>query len=136
MSQEKGSAAVELVLVTPVLVVLLLFVVMLGRIASARAGVDAAARDAARAASIARSADQSRADGEAAAVATLRDRGITCRGFQVEVDTTEFRPDASVTATVTCEADLSDLTLLNVPTSATMTGRFSEPIDSFRGVAS
>lgn len=46
MRPERGSAAVELVLVTPVLVVLMLFVVAGGRLASTRAEVDAVARDA------------------------------------------------------------------------------------------
>ncbi len=46
--RERGSASVELVLMTPVLIVLLLFVVALGRLAAARGEVDAAARDVAR----------------------------------------------------------------------------------------
>ncbi len=53
-ARERGSAAVELVLATPVLVALMLLAVAGGRLASARGEVDAAARDAARAASIGR----------------------------------------------------------------------------------
>ena len=53
MSDARGSASLELVLVTPVVLLLLLFVVCAGRLAEARADVDRAARDAARAASIA-----------------------------------------------------------------------------------
>ena len=51
---ERGSAAVELVLLTPLLVSLMLFVVALGRMASAEGTVDDAARDAARSAANAR----------------------------------------------------------------------------------
>ena len=44
-ARERGSASVELVLVTPVLIALLLFVVALGRLAGARGEVDAAGAD-------------------------------------------------------------------------------------------
>lgn len=134
MSLDRGSATVEIVVVTPVLLALLLFAVFLGRLASARDGVDAAARDAARAASIARSSDESEAAGRDAASSALVGRGVTCRRLVVGIDSSDFRPDATVTATVTCTADLSDLTLIGVPATRTITARFSEPVDTYRGV--
>lgn len=51
---ESGGVTVELVLLTPLLLLMLLFVVALGRTVSARLDVDGAAAQAARAASIAR----------------------------------------------------------------------------------
>ncbi len=45
MRAEAGSSTVELVLLTPLLVLFMVFVVALGRLASARAEVDGAARD-------------------------------------------------------------------------------------------
>ncbi|MDQ3643440.1 MAG: pilus assembly protein, partial [Actinomycetota bacterium] len=87
MKDQRGAAALELVLVTPALVLLLLFVVSVGRLAQARADVDAAARDAARAASFARGPDSARDDGLAAAAARLRAGGVTCRSHGVQVDT-------------------------------------------------
>jgi Flp pilus assembly protein TadG len=48
-----GSMTVEFVIVVPVLIVLILFLVMAGRVSEARGQADGAARDAARAASIA-----------------------------------------------------------------------------------
>ena len=53
-SRERGSAAAELVLVTPFLILLLLFAVAAGRLVQARLDVDSAAQQAARAASLAR----------------------------------------------------------------------------------
>jgi Flp pilus assembly protein TadG len=50
---DRGSMTVEFVIVVPVLLVLLLFLVMAGRVEEARGQADGAARDAARAASIA-----------------------------------------------------------------------------------
>ena len=53
LRDERGAVATELVLLTPLLIVMLLFVVALGRLAGARINVDGAAAQAARAASIA-----------------------------------------------------------------------------------
>lgn len=132
---ERGSAAVELVLVTPVLVVLLLFVVLLGRLTSARADVDAAARDAARAAAIARSGTDARTRAGAAAEATLTANGVTCRRLTVAVDTADFTPGGTVAANVSCVVDLSDLAGLRVPASRTVAARFVAPVDLYRGLS-
>ena len=66
---ERGSATVELVILTPLLILLLLFVVALGRLAGARIDVDGVAAQAARAASIARSP-------QAAMSSRATDRGV------------------------------------------------------------
>ena len=68
---ETGSAAVELTLLTPLFVLFLLLVVAAGRMATARADVDGAARDAARAASDARDAASADRASREAASATL-----------------------------------------------------------------
>jgi Flp pilus assembly protein TadG len=136
MTDQRGAAELELVLVTPALVLLLLFVVSVGRLAQARADVDAAARDAARAASIARGPDSARDDGLVAATARLRAGGVTCRSLGVQLDTRRFAPGGSVTANVTCSVDLADLTSLRVPASRTISARFSEPVDTYRGATS
>jgi Flp pilus assembly protein TadG len=131
--RETGGASLELVLLTPVFLVLLLLVVAGGRLALARERVDAAARDAARSGTIARTAEQARADAINAATARLEDEGVTCRSLDVVVDTQEFAPGGSVTATVTCTVDLGDLTLLGMPGSRTVTSTAVETVDRFRG---
>jgi Flp pilus assembly protein TadG len=130
---ERGSAAVELVLLTPVLLVLLLFVVAVGRIAQARADVDAAARDAARAGTVARGSDSATDAAESAALARLTEGGVACRELDVDVDTSAFRPGGSVRATVTCAVDLGDLTLLRLPGAREVSASFVEPVDFYRG---
>jgi Flp pilus assembly protein TadG len=130
---DRGSASLELVLITPALIVLLLFVVFVGRLEQARGDVDRAARDAARAASIARSSDEARSQGEAAARSTLQSGGVTCRGLTVAVKVDDFAPGGSVAATVTCDVDLADVALLGVPGRRTLTAAFSEPVDVYRG---
>lgn len=131
---DRGSASLELVLITPALLALLLFVVLAGRVAEARGDVDRAARDAARAASLARSSMGAGADGEAAARATLAEGGVSCARLDVSIDTANFVPGGSVAATVTCTVDLRDLSLLGVPGSRTLTAEFSHPVDTYRGL--
>jgi len=131
----QGSASVELVLATPVLVALMLLAVAGGRLATARGDVDAAARDSARAASIARSAISAERDGRAAAEATLGDRNVTCRALTVTVDLTDYQPGGTVTSTVTCGVDLADLTGLGIlPGVRSVSSSFTEPVDRFREV--
>ena len=132
---ERGAATTELVVLTPVLVVMLLFVVALGRVASAGADVDTAARDTARAAANARSAPTAQAWGDSAARSTLREGGVTCRNLTVDISTGDFRPDGNVTATVACTVDLGDLSGLRLPARHTITARFTAPVDHYRGVS-
>ena len=132
---ERAAATIELVLLTPVLIVMLLFVVALGRVASARQDVDAAARDAARAAANARSASAASADGNTAARAALGEGGVTCRTLAVDVRISDFRADGFVTASVSCTVDLGDLTGLHIPGSRSITSSFTVPIDQYRGVS-
>jgi len=131
-NRDAGSASLELVLLTPLLLLLLLFVVLGGRYAQARADVDAAARDAARAGSFARDPSSAKAAAGEAARSRLTEGGVTCRVLDVSLDTSDFRAGGSVAATVTCTVDLSDLTGLGVPVSRTISANFAEPIDEFR----
>ncbi len=133
---QDGSAATELVLVTPVLVVLLLFVVALGRLSAAQGDVESAARDAARAASTARTAAAAHDAGLEAAAAQLADRGISCSQLTVWVDTSAFRADGFVNSSVSCTVDLGDLSGVGLPGSRTLTAAFTAPIDRYVGVES
>lgn len=134
-TKERGSASMELALITPAVLVLLLFVVAGGRLVLARERVDAAARDAARAGTIARSGSTAEADARRAADARLAGAGVTCRTLDVNVDVTDFRPGGTVTTTISCTVDLADLTLLGVPGTRTITSTAVETVDTFRGVA-
>lgn len=134
-SPQRGSATVELAILAPVLVLLLLFVVMVGRLVLARQEVDAAAADAARAASVAQSA---RAATQAASDAASRDLsgdGVTCSPFAASVDTSHFVPGGDVTVEVRCTASLSGLSLLRLPGSQTLVSSSVAPIDLYRSVS-
>ena len=131
---DRGSATVELVLLTPLLIVMLLFVVALGRVASARQEVDAAARDAARAAANARSSTGAQTAGEDAAHAALSQQSVTCRDLQVQIRD-DFHAGGVVTARIECTVALGDLVGLGVPGSRTITASFVAPVDQYRGTS-
>lgn len=132
-SKERGGAAVEVVLVTPLLLILLLFMVQLGRFAVARTDLDGAARDAARAASLERSQSGADASARNAAETALASREVTCRTLDVSLDA-DFSPGGWVAAEVSCTVDLSDLSLLAVPGTKSMSSRFVSPLETFRGL--
>lgn len=132
---EQGSATAELVLVTPLLILILVFVVALGRLTSARIEVDSAAAQAARAASMAWSPQSTNQVARQSAAATLSGDHVTCAHLDVSVDTTEFVPGGSVSVTVSCGVDLSQLTGLDLPTTQTISSEAVSPLDRFRSVA-
>jgi len=135
-SPQDGSAAVELTILAPVLVVLLLFVVAVGRLVLAHQEVEAAAFDAARAASIASSAAGAQLAANQAASTDLAGHSITCAHLSTSVDTTEFTPGGVVKVEVSCTASLSGLALLALPGSETLTSQATAPVDVYRQVFS
>jgi Flp pilus assembly protein TadG len=132
---ERGSAAVEITLLTPLLVIMLLFVVFLGRVTGAQAAISDAAHQAARAASIAPTPATAAAQAQQAAATALSGRGLACQHFTVTMDLGGFRPGGTVRATVTCTTGLSDLALLDVPGRATLSASFTSVIDTYRSRA-
>ena len=129
---ERGSVTAELVLLTPLLILLLLFVVALGRLSGARLDVDGAAAAAARAASIARDPTTATAMAQQTATAALGSDHVTCAQLTVNTDTSQFAPGGSVAVTVTCHVALSDLTGLRLPASESVTSTASSVVDTYR----
>lgn len=83
---QRGSVTVELVLLTPLLILVLLFVVALGRLAGARLQIDTAAGQAARAASLARNPATAIQLAQRTAAASLTGAHLTCAQLAVNVD--------------------------------------------------
>ncbi|TXC95284.1 TadE/TadG family type IV pilus assembly protein [Streptomyces sp. ISID311] len=123
----------EMVLVTPLLMVVLLVVVALGRLADARLVVDDAAHQAARAVSLARNERAARIQAGRTAATALKEAGATCRGPSVTVTTGGLTPGANVSARVSCAADLGDLTHTGMPGRVRLVGTAVSAVDSFRG---
>lgn len=129
---ERGTAAIELVLITPVLLVILLFVVGLGRMAHARQQVESVAADAARAASLERNTALSADAARTAAEASLDAGGVSCTGLQVDVDISDYQPGGQVRVEVSCTAQLGDVALSGLPGSRLFTASSTVPIETFR----
>jgi len=128
-------AVLELVLLVPVFLVLVLMAVAMGRLGQARQDIDAVARDAARAGSIARSADDAEDAARAAADDVLATHNLTCANLAVNVDTAEFRPGGWVRVDVSCTISFSDLTGLWAPGEKVMSARGLAVVDSYRRAA-
>lgn len=133
---DRGSVALETVIVAPALLLLIGVLVFAGRVTLAQQAVDAAGMDAVRAASIARSSGEAAGDARAAATATLANKQLHCRSTSVSVDTSGFGAPvgtpASTAVTVRCTVDLGDLALPGIPGSRTMTARATSPLDTYR----
>ena len=99
--RDRGSMTVEFVLLAPLLLGLMLFLVLAGRVVEAHGQADGAARDAARAASVARSLPAA----QAAADQAVRDDVRGMCGLPVLQG---YAPgSAAVTVTLRCQLDLS-----------------------------
>ncbi|MGH8996496.1 MAG: TadE/TadG family type IV pilus assembly protein [Acidimicrobiales bacterium] len=132
---ESGAVSTELVLLTPLLILMLLFVVALGRLSGARLDVDGAAAQAARAASIARDPATATAMATQTASAALGSDHVTCGQLTVSTNTAQFTPGGSVAVTVTCVVGLSDLTGLRLPASESVSSTATSVIDTYRSIS-
>lgn len=125
---ERGSIAIELALLAPLIGLLLLAVVAVGRVQVSRADVEGAARSAARDLSIARDPTAAIGRVRESTSATLNVGSPGCRSFT-------FTPSSSaerVTVTVACHANLSDAAVLPLPGSMSLSATATEVIDIFR----
>lgn len=132
---DAGNAALELVVLAPVLIFLLGLIIAAGRTSMAQGAVAAAARDAARQASISLNPAAAQAAALSSASAALSQDDLKCTPV-VRVNTSQFSvrvgEPATVTATVTCTVRLSDLLVPGLPGSQTLTATFTSPLDPYR----
>jgi Flp pilus assembly protein TadG len=112
-----------------------LLIVFAGRVAIAHQGVQSAAADAARSASIARTQGGAQTAGDTAAATSLANQHVNCMATTVTVDKTGFASPvgtpAKITASVTCQVNLSDL-LPGVPGTKAIKATMSSPLDTYR----
>jgi Flp pilus assembly protein TadG len=133
---DRGSIVLEVTILGPGLLLIVALLVAGGRIALAGQGVEAAAGDAAREASIARNATAARTNAQDSAEQTLQQQGLHCTSINVDINTAGFTAPvgtpAQVTATITCVVALTDTALPGIPGSRTITHTASSPLDTFR----
>jgi Flp pilus assembly protein TadG len=135
--RDKGSAAVETVIGVPAFLLFIALIVGAGRIAIARQAVEAAATEGARSASIARTQPVADHDAATSAAATLANQQLQCATTQVVVDTSGFAKPlgtpATVTVTVTCVVNLSDVAIPGLLGTLPITATMASPLDTYRG---
>ena len=133
---ERGSAALEAAIGVPAFMLFVALIVLAGRVAITTQAVDSAASASARTASIARTAGDANATARTAAASSLTDQNLRCVSTTVTLDTTGFSAPlgtpATVTATVRCVVNLTDLALPGVPGTKTVTATATSPVDTFR----
>ncbi len=134
---DKGSVAIEAAIVIPPLVMFVCLALAGGRLVTSGAKIDAAAEDAAREASIHRTAASAQAAAQAAAAESLDDQGIACASSDVAIDTSGLSVPVgqvgTVTVTVNCTVSLADLLLPGVPGTKTLKSTATSVVDAFRG---
>ncbi|MDX3321143.1 MULTISPECIES: TadE/TadG family type IV pilus assembly protein [unclassified Streptomyces] len=133
---DEGSVAIEAAIILPVLIMFLCMAIAGGRIVISGAKIDSAAEDAAREASIHRTTASAQGAARAAASESLKDQGITCASTSVDINTGGLSVPVgqvgTVTVTVTCTVNLSDLLLPGVPGAKTLTSTATSVVDQYR----
>lgn len=123
--------SLELAVLVPVLLVVMAFINGAGTLGGARADLDDAAWEAARAASLTRSSPDADAAARQAIDRRLAGERWTCDNRTVTIDVSRFQPGGSVAVDLSCGLRLSQ-SFLFVPGSAQLRSRAVEPLESFR----
>lgn len=134
---ERGlTESVELAMLLPVLLLVILLAVAGGRIALAQGAVQQAASDAARAASLTRTAGEAAAAAGTATAASLTGQQTACQSVAVTADTSGFAvpvgAPAVVRVTVACQVTFADLGVPMLPGSKQVTATMVSPLDHHR----
>lgn len=124
---ERGSMAVELVILTPVLMLFVMLIVACGRYVAVQGDMQATARDAVRAASLQRDADSARAVAGLVISQSL-DRDTACSGFTLS----GFVAGGTARIDLDCSVSYAGLGLIGLPGSVGVSAASNAPIDVFR----
>lgn len=132
---EGGSAALELAIATPAVLLILLLIVAAGRMSTAHSQVQQAARDAARAASLQRTLPAATTAAQTTVTQSFNDQQVHCTSLATTTSGAFNAPGiaGTVHVTVSCQVPLADLSPLPLPGSRTVTAGSTEVLDTYRG---
>jgi len=119
--------AVEMVLLTPVLMMFVMLIVACGRYVAIQGDIQATARDAVRAASLQRDYESARAAAGVVVQQSL-DPDTTCSGF----DLTGFAQGGTARIDLTCTVSYAGLGLIGLPGTVGVDAVSNAPIDVYR----
>lgn len=132
---DRGSA-VEAAILAPALILLVGLGIAFGRVQIAQGSIEDAASASARQASLARDPYAAQAIAEQTAADTLAAQGLECLSLVVNVDTSAMTAPvgqlASVSTSITCEADMSGIAIPGLPGSVTLQADWVSAIDRYR----
>lgn len=132
LKRENGTAAIELVLVAPALILLLAVVVGSGRVVSTKSAVLDVARESARAAADASDPESAAAIANARAREVAAGLGLDASRLVIEEDPGTFDRGAPYTVTVSYRVRLGDLPAFGLlPGSFVVTARHAELTDRY-----
>lgn len=135
-SSERGSEAIEAAIGVPAFLLFIVLIITAGRVAMAKQVVEAAAADGARSASISRTQGQAEVAGSDGATASLNNQGLQCQSTSVSINTAGFASPvgtpSTVSATIRCVVNLSDVAIPGLPGTRTITATMSSPLDTYR----
>lgn len=125
---DRGSMAVEVVLLTPLLMAFILLIVAFGRYVAVKGDIEATSRDAARAASLEPSAGEARA-AAGSVVGSSLESSTTCGAPSVGGT---WGPGGEVAVTLNCQISYSGLGLIGLPGSVSVSAESVAPLDPYR----
>lgn len=135
--RERGSTAVELAVLAPLVLLVLGLLVAGGRLVTTHAAVDEAATTAARAATVARSPAAAQTAATHTAHQALTQHGLHCHPTGIHADTSRFTATpgqgGQVRVATTCAVELADLLVPGLPGTVRLRADFTSATDPFRG---
>ena len=129
---QRGSATVELLVLTPVLFGFFVLALIFGRVAHAREVVAEAARAGAATAVVLPNPAAGSYGAIVAAADNVANGSHTCSNLLVLTNTSNFVNGGGVTVAVRCTVHLSDLVFWGLPGTTTVTAVASAPVDPYR----
>jgi Flp pilus assembly protein TadG len=127
---ERGSMAVEIVILAPVMLAFMMLVVAAGRLVAVKGDLEAASRDAARAASLERDVGTAQSRATEVVDASLDKGTINCE--QPSLGGSNFVSGGLVRVTLDCQVSYSGLGLIGLPGSISVKTSSASPIDVYR----
>jgi Flp pilus assembly protein TadG len=131
---QRGTMALEMVILAPVLLLLFMFLLACGRYFQTSSLLESAARDGARSASQARSLPEAQSRVDEAVSTTMSQAIKSCKTTASGSITTGFVAGSPLSVEVTCTINYRDLGLLGLGGDTTITKRFTSSLDPYRGV--
>ncbi|GAA1863488.1 TadE/TadG family type IV pilus assembly protein [Myceligenerans crystallogenes] len=134
---ERGNMAINTAVILPMLLLIGALLIMAGRMVLAQGAVQAAANEAARSASISRTASTAEVSASQTAVSTLENSGVFCASTKVTPLLDAFLLPlgtvGEVRIEVLCTVPLADLGLPGAPGAVEMTATGTSVLDAYRG---